>query len=318
MAGLSIPLLTVDEVKITLVTDNSVDLLMADTEVAQRFPLMPNPFERALPIAEHGFSALIRVQQGHKHGAVLFDTGVSRRGLLYNLDALQIEASEVQAIILSHGHPDHAMGLPGLLDRLGVLHLPLVLHPDAYLERRLVLPDGTELLLNPPHRTDFQRENIEIIEEVGPSMVVDDMILVSGEVARTTEFEKGFPIHQAKRSGHWEPDPLIHDDQCAIMNLKDKGLVICTGCGHSAIVNIIRHAQALTGVNRVYAVIGGFHLTGSLFEPIIPPTIAALKAINPRYVMPGHCTGWSATHQIAHAMPDAFIANSVGTTLILH
>ena len=127
------------------------------------------------------------------------------------------------------------MGLPGLLDRLGVLHLPLVLHPDAYLERRLVLPDGTELLLNPPHRTDFQRENIEIIEEVGTSMVVDNMILVSGEVARTTEFEKGFRIHQAKRSGHWEPDPLIHDDQCAIMNLKDKGLVICTGCGHSGI-----------------------------------------------------------------------------------
>jgi 7,8-dihydropterin-6-yl-methyl-4-(beta-D-ribofuranosyl)aminobenzene 5'-phosphate synthase len=318
MAGQSIPLPTVDEVKITLVIDNSIDLLMAGSEVAQRFPLMPDLFDHALPLAEHGFSALIRVQQGHKRGVVLFDTGVSRRGLLYNLDALQINASDVQAIILSHGHPDHAMGLPGLIDRLGSLHLPLVLHPDAYLERRLVLPNGTEILLNPPKRTDFRRENIEIIEEVGPSMLVDDMILVSGEVARTTEFEKGFPIHQAKRGGHWEPDPLIHDDQCAIMNLKDKGLVICTGCGHSGIVNIIRHAQALTGVNRVYAVIGGFHLTGALFEPVIQPTIEALKAINPRYVMPGHCTGWSATHQIARAMPDAFIANSVGTTLTLH
>src|SRR5258708_10430966 len=91
-------------------------------------------------------------------------------------------------------------------------------------------------------KADFQRENIEVIEEVGPSMLVDGMVLVSGEVHRTTDFEKGFPIHQAKRNSHWEPDPLIHDDQCAIINVRGKGLVICTGCGHSGIINIIRHA----------------------------------------------------------------------------
>ena len=95
------------------------------------------------------------------------------------------------------------------------------------------------------------------------------------------------------------------------------GLIVITGCGHSGIINIIRNAQVITGIQKIYAVIGGFHLTGGLFEPIIPATIAALKTIKPRYVMPGHCTGWSATHQIARAMPEAFIPNSVGTTLIL-
>ena len=318
MVASMIPLPEVDEVKITLIIDNSVDILMAGTEVAQRFPLMPNVFDQALPLAEHGFSALINVKQGNKQGIVLFDTGVSRSGILHNLDAMQIKISDIQAIILSHGHADHAMGLPGLIDRFGSRNLPLVLHPDAYLERRLVLPNGTELFLKPPKKTDFQRENIDVIEAVAPSMLVDNMVLVSGEVARTTDFEKGFPIHQAKRNDHWQPDPLIHDDQCAIVNVRDKGLVICTGCGHSGIINIIRHAQALTGINKIYAVVGGFHLTGGLFEPIIPSTIAALKEINPHYLMPGHCTGWSATHQIARAMPDAFIANSVGTTLILH
>ncbi len=318
MVASMIPLPEVDEVKITLIIDNSVDILMAGTEVAQRFPLMPNVFDQALPLAEHGFSALINVKQGNKQGIVLFDTGVSRSGILHNLDAMQIKISDIQAIILSHGHADHAMGLPGLIDRLGSRNLPLVLHPDAYLERRLVLPNGTELFLKPPKKTDFQRENIDVIEAVAPSMLVDNMVLVSGEVARTTDFEKGFPIHQAKRNDHWQPDPLIHDDQCAIVNVRDKGLVICTGCGHSGIINIIRHAQALTGINKIYAVVGGFHLTGGLFEPIIPATLAALKDINPHYLMPGHCTGWSATHQIARAMPDAFIANSVGTTLILH
>lgn len=313
----TIPLPEVDEAKITLLIDNSIDVLMAGTEVAQRLPITPHLFQQ-VPVAEHGFSALINVRQGDKQGTVLFDTGVSRTGILHNLDAMQIRASDIQAVVLSHGHADHAMGLPGLVDRLGPQHLPLVLHPDAYLERRLVLPDGTELFLSPPKKNDYRREHIEIIEEVGPSMLVQDMVLVSGEVARTTDFEKGFPLHQTKRNGHWEPDPVIHDDQCAIINVKGKGLVICTGCGHSGIINIIRHAQALTAVKQIYAVIGGFHLTGRLFEPIIPPTIAALKEINPRYVMPGHCTGWMATHQIARAMPDAFIPNSVGTTLVLH
>jgi len=195
--------------------------------------------------------------------------------------------------------------------------LPLVLHPDAYLERKLVLPNGAEVNLPAPKKTDLRRENIELIEEVGPSMLVDNMVLVSGEVTRTTEFEKGNRIHYAKRNDVWEPDPLIMDDQCAILNIRGKGLAIVTGCGHSGIINIIRHAQHLTGVQPIYAVIGGFHLSGALFEPIIPATVAALQEIKPRYVMPGHCTGWSSMHQIARTMPDAFIPNNVGTTLLL-
>jgi 7,8-dihydropterin-6-yl-methyl-4-(beta-D-ribofuranosyl)aminobenzene 5'-phosphate synthase len=209
------------------------------------------------------------------------------------------------------------MGLPGVVDRLGIRNMPLLLHPDAYLERKLVLPNGDEIMVPAPKIADLRRENIEVIEEVGPSMLVDGMILVSGEIARTTDFEKGFPIHYAQRHDSWEPDPLIMDDQCLIINVRDKGLVIVTGCGHSGIINTIRNAQAITGIHKIYAVMGGFHLTDALFEPIIPATIAALKEIKPRYVMPGHCTGWSATHQIAQAMPDAYISNSVGTTLIL-
>src|SRR5260221_9808118 len=138
-----------DEAKITIIIDNSIDVLMASTEVAKRMPLGPNPFERTTPRAEHGFSALINVKQGDKHGTVLFDTGVSRTGILNNLDALDIKPTDIQAIVLSHGHADHAMGLPGLIDRLGRRGLPLVLHPDAYLERKLVLPNGMEVQIPP-------------------------------------------------------------------------------------------------------------------------------------------------------------------------
>jgi len=317
MAKSIISLPEVDEVQIQVIMDNSIDVLMASTEVAKRFPLGPNPFERPQLIAQHGFSVLIDVRRGEKHGKVLFDTGVTRSGILYNMDAMNVNAGDIQAIVLSHGHADHALGLPGLIDRLGTRHLPLVLHPDAYLERKLVLPNGAEVNIPAPKRTDFRRENIELIEEVGPSLLVDSMLLVSGEVARTTDFEKGFRTHYAMRNGKWEPDPLIMDDQCVIMKVSGKGLAIITGCGHSGIINIIRHAQHLTGIRDIYAVIGGFHLTGTVFEPIIPATVSALQEIKPRYIMPGHCTGWSATHQIARAMPEAFIPNSVGTTLLL-
>ncbi len=317
MANSRLKIPPVDEVVITVVMDNNIDLLMPSTEIAHRFPLSHDAFENPLPLAEHGFSVLIRTRRDEKEGVVLFDTGVTRKGLLYNLDALEIDLKTLRAIVLSHGHPDHAMGLPGIIDRLGTRNLPLVLHPDAYLERKLVLPNGDEVMVPAPKIADFRREQIEVIEEVGPSMLVDDMVLVSGEVPRRAEFEQGLPIHFAKRHNTWEPDPLIMDDQCAIVNVQDRGLVIITGCGHSGIVNTIRHAQDLTGISAVYAIVGGFHLTGGLFEPIIPATIEVLQKIRPRFVLPGHCTGWRATHAIARAMPEAFIPNSVGTTIRL-
>ncbi len=316
MVRLNFALQEIDEAQITLVMDNSIDLLMASTEVAKRFSMGPNPFDRPQPIAEHGFSALIRVRQGSKEGVVLLDTGTSRNGILHNLDALEINATEIQAVILSHGHPDHTSGLPSLMDRLGTPKIPLVLHPDVYLERKVIFPSGTETTLPHLRKEDLQRDKIELIEEVGPSMLADGMVLVSGGVARTTDFEKGFSIHYANRHGTWEPDPLIMDDQCIIMHVNRKGLVIVTGCSHAGIINTVRYAKTLTGIDKVYAVIGGFHLTGGLFEPIIPATITALQEINPKYVMPGHCTGWSAIHQIARAMPEAFIPNSVGTTVV--
>ena len=110
---------------------------------------------------------------------------------------------------------------------------------------------------------------------------------------------------------------MIHDDQAVVIHVKEKGLVILTGCGHAGAINTIRHAQELTGIQQVYAVLGGSHLTGALFEPSIPPTIAALKTLNPALIVPAHCTGWKATHALARKLPEAFVPNSVGTRFML-
>ena len=315
----------VDKVRITVLVDNTIDLLLPSGGGVERYPLgpawqdnlgeVPNPWETA--VAEHGYSTLIQVTQGDRSATLMYDTGVSAYGLLKNMDALGADAHDIRAVTISHGHPDHAMGLLGLVDRLGSRSLPLVLHPDAFLERRVVLPDGHQLNYPAPRKSDFRAEDIEVIEEVGPSMLVDGMALVSGEISRTTSFETGNPYHHAHREHGWEPDPLISDDQCVILNLRGKGLVIVTGCGHSGIINTLHNAQELTGIQNVHALVGGFHLTGSLMAPLIPRTVSMIREVGPRYVMPGHCTGWSACHQLATAMPEAFIASSVGTTLEL-
>mgnify|MGYP001395008614 CR=1 FL=1 len=312
MRNSNIALREVDEVKVTILMDNTVDLLMPGSDVAQRFSLS---YGRPLPIAEHGFSALVKVKSGDKEDAILFDAGISSDGLLNNLKALGLNLHDIHTIVLSHGHSDHTLGLPGLIEHLGINQIKLLFHPDAYLKRKIVMPNGYEWDISGPGIENLQGDNITKVEKRDPTLLANGMVLASGEIERTTGFETGLPVHYSKRYDVWEQDPLIKDDQSLIINVKGQGLVIITGCGHSGVINTIRYAQSITNNNKVLAVLGGFHLTGGIFEKIIPPTIDELLKISPRYVMPGHCTGWSAIHQIATAMPQAFIPNNVGTTL---
>ncbi len=155
------------------------------------------------------------------------------------------------------------------------------------------------------------------MEDRQPSFLLDGSVLVTGEVDRTTPFETGFTGHEAHAHDSWEPDPLILDDQAIVMRLAGRGLVVLTGCGHAGIINVLRHAQRITGETSVAAVIGGFHLSGPMFEPIIEPTVAAFDDLQPELLMPAHCTGWKAVHRLAHRFPDAFVQSAVGTTISL-
>ncbi|HSR10334.1 MAG TPA: MBL fold metallo-hydrolase, partial [Thermodesulfobacteriota bacterium] len=109
----------------------------------------------------------------------------------------------------------------------------------------------------------------------------------------------------------WVQETFI-GEQAVVLNAKGKGLVVLSSCAHRGIVNTIRQAQKLTGMEKVYMVIGGFHLTGSTPERI-QRTIADIKAINPVYIVPTHCTGFRAISAFAQAMPDQFILNTAGT-----
>ena len=304
----------VDRVEVTVVIDNFLDLLMAGEEGVVRYQARDFGAAEQL-VAEHGFSVLVCVERDGDRRTVLYDAGLTPHALARNLDVLQVPVSDLRAIVISHGHADHHGGLEGLIRRRGGSRLPLVIHPDAWRERRVVFPSGGEVRLPPPSRQDLEAEGLEVVQERAHSLLLDGTVLVSGQVERVIPFETGFPIHEARDGVDWRPDPMIWDDQALVVNVRDRGLVIVSGCSHAGAINVLRHAQRLTGEARIAGLIGGLHLTGGLFEARIQPTVDALRAAGVGRVLPAHCSGWRAVHAIARAMPEAFVQSAVGTTV---
>jgi 7,8-dihydropterin-6-yl-methyl-4-(beta-D-ribofuranosyl)aminobenzene 5'-phosphate synthase len=319
----TIALDTVEAVGITTLVDNVTDSLLADVGPAKRRSMASVP---RVPVslftggdsddalrAEHGFSALVEVIKGERRTCVLFDAGRTPDGVVENMRRLDISPGDIDIIVLSHGHWDHVTGIEGIVRELGRVSMPVLIHPEFWTRRRLAFPGRDPYELPTTSKNALVGAGFDIVEQRQPSFLLDGSLLVTGEVDRTTEFERGFPGHQAHRDGAWEPDPLILDDQALVAHVRGQGLVILTGCGHSGIVNIVRYVRKLTGEDRVHAIIGGFHLSGPAFEPIIAPTCEALKGFAPDFLVPTHCTGWRATHALAARFPDGFIQNSVGT-----
>jgi 7,8-dihydropterin-6-yl-methyl-4-(beta-D-ribofuranosyl)aminobenzene 5'-phosphate synthase len=326
-----ISLTPLERLEILTVVDNVMDVLLPSTAVAKRMvtascdvrslprfeaPLLEEGYAADFPSAEHGLSFLVTTFVGGQRHLLLLDTGATVGGASHNLRALGVDAQQIETIVLSHGHFDHTTGLNGLAEKLLLLP-PLVLHPDCWLKRRIAVPGQQPRELPTTSRDRVEAAGFELAEERGPSLHFDGALLVTGEIERATEFEQGMPFHQALREGEWVPDPLILDDQALVANVRGRGLVVITGCGHAGVVNTVRYAQKLTRTDRIYAVIGGFHLAHSPLETVVQPTIEALAEFEPEIVVPTHCTGWRATHAIAAAFPDVFIQGSVGTRYVL-
>ena len=317
----------VDEVVVTMLMDNSYDGLMADLGPGAvpvgRLPTVPHRSSRGADVpglvAEHGFSALVTVGAAATTHTLLFDTGISPDGLATNAERLGVDVGGDRG----RGAQSRPLGPRRRLRR------PV---PAAHGGSRPA-PDRAPVGVEPPplravpgeptwelptlSRSSLESEGFTVIERRQPSLLLDGTVLITGEVDRTTEFEHGMPFHEARTDGGWEPDPLILDEQALVVHVRGRGLVVLTGCGHAGAVNIARHALRLTGTDRLHAMLGGFHLTGAAFEPIIEPTVAAFTELAPDVLVPAHCTGWKAQHRLAAALPDAFVPNAVGTSYTL-
>jgi 7,8-dihydropterin-6-yl-methyl-4-(beta-D-ribofuranosyl)aminobenzene 5'-phosphate synthase len=315
------PLKDIDSAEITCLVDNCVDILLPNTKVAFRPSLNENWFVHPL-IAEHGFCAAIKLEVNETEHVLLFDSGLDPLTASHNAGVLGFDLYDCEVIISSHGHIDHAGGLLNIKRKINEekqkqkQKLPLVLHEDAFKNRLVKFQGGRKISLPAPNRADLIEAGYNLVEKQSPSLWIEDKILVTGEIPRTNDFEKGFPNHYSEIDGKMENDPLIKDDQAIVLNIKDKGLVVITGCAHAGIINIIKYAKELSGEDRIYGVIGGMHLTGGVFESLIPRTIDELELLKPRFIIPCHCSGLKAVIEIAKNMPNAFIQNSVGTNYI--
>lgn len=301
-----------DRLEVTILVDNYTDLLMLQSTEVVRRSRIPPPRS---PLAEHGFSCLVKVYVGSREHTVLMDAGIGATCLFHNADLLNLDLTQVGSVVLSHGHFDHFGGLLELLSRSPGA-MSLALHPDAFLERRLNVPTVGRPVGMPTLDQAALEEAGAVLHQVSqPSTWASDLVLATGEVERVTSFERGFPWAEAKIDGQWVTDPF-HDDQGLAVNVKGKGLVVIGACSHAGIINTVKQAQKAAQTEAVHAVLGGFHLTGQVFEPVIGPTIEAMKAIGPHYVVPMHCTGWTAINRFAKEMPDQFVLNTVGTTYV--
>jgi 7,8-dihydropterin-6-yl-methyl-4-(beta-D-ribofuranosyl)aminobenzene 5'-phosphate synthase len=259
-------------------------------------------------LAEAGLSILVQVDGMN----ILVDTGLSST-VTHNAQLLGINLSTIDKIILSHGHYDHTGGLREVL-RLKK-EVEIIAHPDIWAskytrrdeqkrERYIGIPFSREELESLGARFKLTREPVQISEHM----------LTTGEIQMVSEYEKVEDNLFIKEDGLLRQDPLA--DDLALVIETEFGLVVILGCAHRGIVNILRHAQKLTGKKSVYAAIGGTHLIRAS-EDRIEKTVNDLKYIGIKKLGVSHCTGFRAQARLFQEFGDVFFLNNAGTRIIL-
>jgi 7,8-dihydropterin-6-yl-methyl-4-(beta-D-ribofuranosyl)aminobenzene 5'-phosphate synthase len=282
-------------------------------------PSRPGIVERAVPgqlkqplLAAHGLAYFITLTRDGQSSRILMDAANSPLPLFNNLKALEHRVDDIDAVVLSHGHPDHYGGLVAFLGQR-TAGLPVYAHKESSWPKLLITPRGRIGPWTLP-RQDLINAGAVLHENTGPEMILGQALL-TGTVEASTPYETPLPGPKRIVEGKEEHDPF-DDEQALVMNVEGRGLVIVGGCSHPGIVNIVKYAQKITGVPQVAAIIGGFHLTAG-GEDLIKQTIAGLKEINPDLILAGHCTGFRALTKLAAAFPDNFMVSCVGTKVLI-
>lgn len=292
-----------DKVEVTVLVDNIIDSLLKSSPGISRF--RDRNIEEPL-LAEHGLSLLIEITHRGEKTPFLLDTGSTGTALAHNAEKMGINLKGIAGIFISHNHKDHTTGLETVLAKTGPV--PVFIHPYGFYTKWVK-----------SRRNQLEKDRLASLgaqwrAEEGPQ-TMSPLLLTTGPVPRVTDFEEiiGQSDRKVEKDGAMEPERFL-DDGALVMKVKGKGVVVVTGCAHSGIINTIYHAQKLGGNDKIYAVIGGFHLTqGSPTRT--EKTIQALKEKEIRYLLPLHCTGFEAMASMWQAFPKTYVIPSVGTRI---
>jgi len=296
---------------IDIVVDNFIDVFE---------PSLPGVVERAAPgrlkkplVAAHGLAILVTAQRNGQSRRILMDTSNSPLVFFNNLEALDIPVDSLDALFLSHGHPDHYGALKELLQRRQT-PLDIYLHPASYLPKLLVTPRGR---VGPwtLAREELLQLGARLHENTAPTLL-PDLGLITGPIEASVGYETPLPGPKRIVAGQEERD-TFEDEQALILRVKGRGLVVLAACSHPGITNIVKYAQKLAGEETVAAVIGGFHLTAGGAE-LIQNTIRGLQELNIGLILSGHCTGFRALTQLMAAFPKTFMVSCVGTRVSIN
>ncbi len=314
-------LIAVDSVDIHVLVDNSTDMLSSvpsfvETETAgltrRGIRILAS---RCICCAAHGYACLVTVRRGSESRTMLFDTGPEDYAFERNVTRLGADLGAVEAIMLSHGHWDHAgamlLALTMIRARNGGKRLPWYGHPDMFRTRGVTQPGGwVRPWEDIPTADDLTSFGAEVVLAREPQYALGGLFYVSGEIRRQTPFERGYPGQVRKTDdGGWEPDEVMMDERFLAVNVTGKGLVVLSACSHAGIVNVCKHAREQFPDVPLYAIMGGFHLSGPN-EAVIPETVEALREFKLPVIAAGHCTGWRAMGALGSAFGDKVLAPS--------
>ncbi len=305
------PLLTeVDRLEVQVLVDNVTDSLSSTPPfVTREWPALVRKGMRRvagadLCCANHGLSLVIRTIAGERKHVVLFDAGPVDYAVERNGARLGIDFGAIETVVLSHGHWDHGGGLLKAFELMRAAsperQAPICLHPGMFAERGQRQPDGGVLpMALLPSPDELTKAGARPVVTDAPQLLLDAMFYLSGEIPRVTTYETGLRNHVRRNaSGEWEADPLIMDERFLAVAVKGKGIVVFTACSHAGVVNVLTHARRCFPDQKLYAVMGGFHLSGET-ESRIPETVRDIAGFGLAVIAPGHCTGWRALNMLA-------------------
>lgn len=255
-----------------------------------------------------GLSVLLELKAETCEKHILYDTNSAAAPILHNLKIIGKSLDMVTAIFLSHCHYDHTDGLTGILEAIDQ-PIPVIAHSEIFRPCFEINPDGIRHIgIVGQSREDLEQKGAIFTLTPNPLNLMTG-VTTSGEIERVTSFEVLEDLYTIM-DGTVTQDHE-RDDSAVILNFEE-GLVIVTGCCHAGIVNTMMHAKKITGVDKIYAVVGGLHFIDASEEKI-EKSVEALREVD--WVFAGHCTGFEGLQRIAGVLGDRFAPIHTGSII---